>query len=205
MRDSVIAAQGRTSLPPASPVQYFGIHWLEQENGEFISRYPFGLPLLLAGAWLLFGWQAAFYVNPLLATLTLLVLFLLCRAWVGEKLALAAAALYAVVPLANHHALHSDAHTAAAFFLIAGIWALDRWGRRGGAGLAIAAGLLLGYLPPELSHVLRAIGLDGDEAESSIRFSLGFGTSDADVEEAVGLIEETLARLSKIELGYCQA
>ena len=34
--------------------------------------------------------------------------------------------------------------------------------------------------------------LDGDEAESSIRFSLGFGTCDADVEEAVGLIEETL-------------
>ena len=52
---------------------------------------------------------------------------------------------------------------------------------------------------PEPSHVLRAIGLDGDEAESSIRFSLGFGTSDADVEEAVGLVEETLARLSKAE------
>ena len=47
---------------------------------------------------------------------------------------------------------------------------------------------------------MRAIGLDGDEAESSIRFSLGFGTSDADVEEAVGLIEETLARLSKVEM-----
>ena len=143
----LIATQGRTSLPPASPVQYFGIHWLEQENGEFISRYPFGLPVLLAGAWSLFGRQAAFYVNPLLATLTLLFVFLLCRAWVGDKLALAAAAIYAVVPLANYHAVHSDAHTAAAFFLIAGIWALERWGREGGAGLAIAAGLLLGYLP----------------------------------------------------------
>lgn len=53
---------------------------------------------------------------------------------------------------------------------------------------------------PEPSHVLRAIGLDGDEAESSIRFSLGFGTSDEDVDEAVGLIEETLARLSKADL-----
>lgn len=51
-----------------------------------------------------------------------------------------------------------------------------------------------------LSHVLSAIGLDSDDAESSIRFSLGFGTSDEDVEEAVGLIEETLARLSKAEL-----
>jgi cysteine desulfurase len=53
---------------------------------------------------------------------------------------------------------------------------------------------------PEPSHVLKAIGLDGDEAESSIRFSLGFATSDEDVDEAVGLVDETLARLSKAEL-----
>ena len=53
---------------------------------------------------------------------------------------------------------------------------------------------------PEPSHVLRAIGLDVDEADSSIRFSLGFGTNDEDIEEAVGLIEEALAKLSKAKL-----
>ncbi len=53
---------------------------------------------------------------------------------------------------------------------------------------------------PEPSHVLRAIGLDIDEAESSIRFSLGFNTSDEDVDEAVSLLEETLTRLSNAEL-----
>ncbi|MGE0486170.1 MAG: cysteine desulfurase family protein [Gammaproteobacteria bacterium] len=53
---------------------------------------------------------------------------------------------------------------------------------------------------PEPSHVLRAIGLNADEAESSIRFSLGFGTSDEDVEEAVGLIKQALERLWKAEL-----
>lgn len=52
----------------------------------------------------------------------------------------------------------------------------------------------------EPSHVLKAIGLDVDEAESSIRFSLGFGTTDDDLENAVSLIEETLARLSNAEL-----
>ena len=50
---------------------------------------------------------------------------------------------------------------------------------------------------PEPSHVLRAVGLGGDEAESSIRFSLGFGTSDEDIEQAVGLIDEALSRLSQ--------
>ena len=50
---------------------------------------------------------------------------------------------------------------------------------------------------PEPSHVLRAIGLGGDEAESSIRFSLGFGTTNADLEEAVRLITEALARLAR--------
>ena len=53
---------------------------------------------------------------------------------------------------------------------------------------------------PEPSHVLRAIGLNADEADSSIRFSLGFDTTDEDVEEAVGLIDETLTKLSKTSL-----
>lgn len=53
---------------------------------------------------------------------------------------------------------------------------------------------------PEPSHVLKAIGLNGDEAESSIRFSLGFGTTDEDVENAVSYIENALDKLSKAAL-----
>ncbi len=53
---------------------------------------------------------------------------------------------------------------------------------------------------PEPSHVLRAIGLSGEEAESSIRFSLGFDTTDADLEEAVRLIAEALTRLARAGL-----
>lgn len=49
---------------------------------------------------------------------------------------------------------------------------------------------------PEPSHVLRAIGLSGDEAESSVRFSIGAGTTDADLEEAVSLIENALTKLA---------
>ena len=53
---------------------------------------------------------------------------------------------------------------------------------------------------PEPSHVLRAIGLRSEEAESSIRFSLGFGTTDADLEEAARLITEALTRLARAGL-----
>jgi len=49
---------------------------------------------------------------------------------------------------------------------------------------------------PEPSHVLRAIGLSIEEAESSIRFSIGRGTTEADLEEAVKLINESLSKLA---------
>jgi len=48
----------------------------------------------------------------------------------------------------------------------------------------------------ESSHVLKAIGLTHENAEASIRFSLGFDTSDQDIDEAVDLIDEALGRLS---------
>ena len=57
---------------------------------------------------------------------------------------------------------------------------------------------------PEPSHVLRAIGLNGDEAESSIRFSLGFDTTDEDVENAASQLDNALDRLSKAKL-FCSA
>ena len=65
-------------------------------------------------------------------------------------------------------------------------------------GSACASGI------PEPSHVLGALGVNGDDAEATIRFSLGFGTTDADVEQAVGLIEDALGRLSKAGL-ICSA
>lgn len=57
-------------------------------------------------------------------------------------------------------------------------------------GSACASGL------PEPSHVLRAIGLSAEEAESSIRFSLGFDTTDEEITESLDLIAKALSRLS---------
>ncbi len=48
----------------------------------------------------------------------------------------------------------------------------------------------------EPSHVLKAIGLTHEDATASIRFSLGFETSDQDIDEAVNLMKTALGRLS---------
>lgn len=56
----------------------------------------------------------------------------------------------------------------------------------------------------EPSHVLTAIGLNRDDTESSVRFSLGFDTSERDVEESIGLIDEALKRLLNSNL-LCSA
>jgi len=52
-----------------------------------------------------------------------------------------------------------------------------------------------GFFEP--SHVLAAIGLSREDAESSIRFSFGYLTSDQDLEEALKLIEKVLSRLHR--------
>lgn len=53
---------------------------------------------------------------------------------------------------------------------------------------------------PEPSHVLRGIGLSDQEAESSIRFSLGRQTTERDVTDAVHMIAQTLEDLAASDL-----
>lgn len=62
--------------------------------------------------------------------------------------------------------------------------------------LAASAGSACSTGIPEPSHVLHAVGLSGEDADASIRFSLGFGTSDQDVDLAVEMIDKALEDLS---------
>jgi 4-amino-4-deoxy-L-arabinose transferase-like glycosyltransferase len=155
----LIATEGRTHFSPESPAQYVGIHWLETEDGIFRSRYPAGLPLLMAGAWQLGGVRAALLVNPLLAAATVLLVFYLARRLTGGGAALLAAAVYATNATVQQHALDADAHIATAFFLTGGVLALLRFGDLAAArtetaagrgteiGLGVLAGFLLGAIP----------------------------------------------------------
>jgi cysteine desulfurase len=65
-------------------------------------------------------------------------------------------------------------------------------------GLAVSTGAACSSGAIEPSHVLIAMGLDPDQAKSSIRISLGKQNTAADVDFALGLIPETVARLRQL-------
>jgi hypothetical protein len=159
-----LANHGTTELEPASGLSYVGMHWLETPDGRFFSRYPPGVGILVAVPYWLLGPEAGLYLQPVLASLTLLFLFLLCRPYTGSWLALLAVGLYAMYPLANSHALNWGAHTPAAFLLVAGLWLLDSWSRSPAGWPArwrvFMAGLLLGALPAmRYAEVVAGVGV----------------------------------------------
>ncbi|MFY9702309.1 MAG: cysteine desulfurase family protein [Terriglobales bacterium] len=65
-------------------------------------------------------------------------------------------------------------------------------------GLAVSTGAACSSGAIEPSHVLTAMGLSPNQAKSSIRLSLGKQNSAADVEFALELIPETVARLREL-------
>ena len=144
---SLLVKTGHTWFRPASNAQYIGMHWLLTPDGTFISRYPPGFPALIGAVYAVFGWQASVLVNPILATLTLLGIYL-----VGSKLAspawgLLAAALTAANAAFTVHALTSISHTAVAFCLVWGIWCLLKWSQSHRLAWAGGAGVILGCIP----------------------------------------------------------
>ena len=71
-------------------------------------------------------------------------------------------------------------------------------------GLAVSTGAACSSGAIEPSHVLLAMGLRPDQARASIRFSLGKQTAESDIDFALALIPETVARLRAISPKYNQ-
>jgi cysteine desulfurase len=69
-------------------------------------------------------------------------------------------------------------------------------------GLAVSTGAACSSGALEPSHVLTAMGLSRERAKASIRFSLGKQNTEEDVEFALSLISETVARLRDISPVY---
>jgi cysteine desulfurase len=69
-------------------------------------------------------------------------------------------------------------------------------------GAAVATGAACSSGAIEASHVLLAMGLRPDQARGSIRFSLGKQTTDEDIDIALALVPETVARLRELSPTY---
>ena len=61
--------------------------------------------------------------------------------------------------------------------------------------LAVSSGSACSSATPRPSHVLRAIGLDDDQARASLRFGLSRFTTADEIDQAVGLIAAAVGRL----------
>ncbi len=142
-----LAREGTLSFSLESPVQFLGPHWHPGAYGRYCCTHAPGLGVILAAPYALLGYQAATWVNPLLASLCLLLVFLVCRCWMGPYAAMLAASLAALIPLANEHALFGDAHIAVEFFLLGSLWCLSQMARRASLFWALGAGLCAGALP----------------------------------------------------------
>jgi cysteine desulfurase len=69
-------------------------------------------------------------------------------------------------------------------------------------GLAVSTGAACSSGAIEPSHVLTAMGLRADRARASIRFSLGKQNTADDIDFALALVPETVARLRELAPGY---
>ena len=65
-------------------------------------------------------------------------------------------------------------------------------------GLAVSTGAACSSGAIEPSHVLTAMGLSADHARGTIRFSLGKQNTAEDIEFAINLIPQTVARLREL-------
>jgi len=72
-------------------------------------------------------------------------------------------------------------------------------------GLAVSTGAACSSGAIEPSHVLVAMGLRADQARASIRFSLGRQTVAEDIDFALALVPETVARLRELSPVYRRA
>src|SRR5437867_2161297 len=76
------------------------------------------------------------------------------------------------------------------------VMALDMAGVAVSTGAACAAGAV------EPSHVLRAMGLALERVQASLRFSLGRGTTEEDVDRATGLVTQAVEKQRRLSRSF---
>jgi len=138
-------ALGRLTVPSPEPPEAFWIPFVLDHEGQRFGKYPPGWPALLALG-VLAG--VPWLVNPLLATLSIYLLYRLGRSLYDERTGLLAAVLALASPLFLVLSASYLSHLASlTWLLLFGLWTV--WAAQGrsrwyalGAGLALGAAFL---------------------------------------------------------------
>lgn len=144
---SLIWQTGHTWFTPESDAQYVGMHWLLNGENTFVSRYPPGFPLVVGLVQHLFGWKASVLVNPVLAVVTLVGVYLTLKRLASPAWGIVAILVLAANPAFTVHALTQISHMAVAFCVVWGFYLLIRWSDSRRLIDVFAAGLVLGCIP----------------------------------------------------------
>ena len=127
------------------PLEYVSENVVQVDDGVFYAKYPLGYPWLCALAYRLGGPTGVFWVNPILAVLAVVGMFLLGCAMINDWAGALAALLLATNPLHAFYGLSALSHTGAVCFAIWGMLFLWRWTQSGGWRNAALAGALTAY------------------------------------------------------------
>ncbi len=159
---ALIAETGHDWFRPQTPLRYLGTHWLETADGRFFSRYPPGVGILMLIPYKVFGPGPALRLTLLLASLSLLLAFLLIQKRAGPWLSLGLILPFAFHPDLNEQALNWGAHTQVGFFLLLGSFLLDSWRNNPSWWKVLLAGFAFGAIPSfRYAEVVAGLGVAG--------------------------------------------
>lgn len=129
-----------------NPWQFVGVNEVELPDGRIYPKYPPGVSMLAAMAWIIGGGPTAMYLlDPICVVLACWISFFLFRTMVGDFLALMGVIWLACNPLVLFFANYGDSHGAALLFTVLGFWLLLTWWTQGGIWRAVLGGTTLGF------------------------------------------------------------
>lgn len=124
------ALSGDASKHSSDPFEFVSGNWVQTAPDIYYAKYPIGYPALCALAFKIGGPGGVFWINPLLGVLTIVGIFLLGRALIGEMAGAFAAILMATNPLHAYFSISALSHTASVCFAVWGMFFVWRWCHR---------------------------------------------------------------------------
>jgi len=143
----IIAKYGHSYFIPQNNLQYIGPHWHSLDGQKYFTAFPPGFPCLIAIAYKLFGADSTFLINLILASISLLIFFFLCKNWLPNNWSLAATFFLAINPFYNEHALFGDSHISLIFFFLLSLLFLIQTIKTNNSIYGILAGMTIGIVP----------------------------------------------------------